>query len=243
MASRGVLAVEVRYLDERGDEVTGPLAGVDAEAVVAGRPVRRFPSYKNQGNYPGWLWSVTMDRLVGYESLLERDRLWLADFDPTVLGIASQPLWMSGRDGSVLRRHVPDFLLKTETGFVVVDVKPEKMLADPGVAAALGWAGRVCAARGWRFEIWSGADPVLLRNVRFLAAGRRRELIDADAFGKVAEVLRPGMSVAEAEAASEVELEVARGAVLALLWHGLWVTDLTEPLSPDSILTPGTQAA
>lgn len=91
-----------------------------------------------------------MNRLVGYESLLERDRLWLADFDPTVLGIASQPLWMSGRDGGVLRRHVPDFLLKTDTGFVVVDVKPEKMLADPGVTAALGWAGRVCAARGWR---------------------------------------------------------------------------------------------
>ena len=45
------------------------------------------------------------------------------------------------------------------------------------------------------------------------------------------------------EAASEVEPEVARGAVLALLWHGLWVTDLTEPLSPDSILTPRTQAA
>ena len=66
MASRGLPDVEVRYLDERGDEVTGPLAGVDAGAVVAGRPVRRFPSYKNQGNYPGWLWSVTIDRLVGY---------------------------------------------------------------------------------------------------------------------------------------------------------------------------------
>lgn len=39
-----------------------------------------------------------MNRLVGYESLLERDRLWLADFDPTVLAIASQPLWMSGRN-------------------------------------------------------------------------------------------------------------------------------------------------
>lgn len=184
-----------------------------------------------------------MDRLVGYESLLERDRLWLADFDPTVLGIASQPLWMSGRDGSVLRRHVPDFLLKTESGFLVVDVKPERMLADPGVAAALGWAGRVCAARGWRFEIWSGADPVLLRNVRFLAAGRRPALIDADALGKVAEVLRPGMSVAEAEAAAGVEPGAARGAVLALLWHGRWVTDLTKPLSPGSILTPGTKAA
>lgn len=242
MAPRGLLDVEVRYLDERGDAVAGLLAEVDAEAVVAGRPVRRFPAHKNQSNYPGWLWSVTMGRLIGYESLLERDRLWLADFDPAVRGIASQPLWMSGRDGSVLRRHVPDFMLKTDTGFVVVDVKPEKVLADPHVAAALSWAGRVCAARGWRFEIWSGADPVLLRNVRFLAAGRRTQLIDADALGKVAEVLRPGMSVAEAEAASGVKPQIARCALLSLLWHRLWTTDLTQPLSSSSILTPGVQA-
>ena len=39
MASGGLLDVEVRYLDERGEEVTGPLAGVDVEAVVAGRPL------------------------------------------------------------------------------------------------------------------------------------------------------------------------------------------------------------
>jgi hypothetical protein len=89
--------------------------------------------------------------------------------------IASQPLWMSGRDGRVPRRHVPDFLLRIETGFVVVDVKPDRMLADSGVSAALDWAGQVCAAKGWRFEVWSGADPVVLRNVRFLAAGRRAD--------------------------------------------------------------------
>ncbi len=91
-----------------------PLADVDARAVVLGRPVRSFPTYRNQANYPGWLWSATMGRLVGYESLLERDRLWLADFDPTVGGIASQPLWMSGRDGGVLRRHVPDWASPVE---------------------------------------------------------------------------------------------------------------------------------
>ena len=243
MASRGLLDVEVRYLDEHGDAVAGRLDGVDADAVVAGRPVRRFPTHRNQSNYPGWLWSATMGRLVGYESLLERDRLWLADFDPTVSGIASQPFWMSGRDGSVLRRHVPDFMLKTDSGFVVVDVKPAKMLADTEVAAALGWAGRVCAARGWKFEIWSGADPVLLRNVRFLAAGRRTELIDTDALDKVANALRSGMSVAEAEAASGVEPPIARGALLSLLWRGLWTTNLTRPLSPNSVLTPGVRAA
>lgn len=242
MASPVLLEVEVRYLDERGDWVCGLLADVDPGAVVLGRPVRSFPTYRNQANYPGWLWSATMGRLVGYESLLERDRLWLADFDPAVSGIASQPLWMSGRDGHVPRRHVPDFLLRTETGFVVVDVKPDRMLADPCVSAALDWAGRVCAAKGWRFEVWSGADPVVLRNVRFLAAGRRADPCEA-VLVKVAEGLRPGMSVAEAEEASGLDQPVARGALLSLLWRGSWVTDLTRPLSGTSLLTPRVQAA
>lgn len=79
----------------------------------------------------------TTHSLVGYESLLERDRLWLADFDPAVSWVSSQPFWVSGRDGSVLRRHVPDFLLQTTTGFVVVDVKPAELVNDPHIAAVM----------------------------------------------------------------------------------------------------------
>lgn len=242
MATRGLLDIEVRYLDERASPVIGRLAEVDPDLIVTGRPVRRFPVYKNQSNYPGWLWSSTMGRLIGYESLLERDRVWLADFDPAVQAIASQPFWMSGRDGTVLRRHVPDFLLKTSTGFVVVDVKPERMLADAHAAQILKWAGSACAARGWQFEVWTGANPVLLRNVRFLAAGRR-ELVDPEVLRTVVERLHEGMSIAEAEAASRLDPQVARGALLTLIWRGTWVTDLTEPLSPKSVLTRGVQAA
>ena len=40
MASSRLGAVEVRYLDERGDWVCGPLADVAAGAVVLGRPGR-----------------------------------------------------------------------------------------------------------------------------------------------------------------------------------------------------------
>lgn len=88
MATGGLLDIEVRYLDERASPVIGRLAEVDPDLIVTGRPVRRFPVYKNQSNYPGWLWSSTMGRLIGYESLLERDRVWLADFDPAVQAIA-----------------------------------------------------------------------------------------------------------------------------------------------------------
>lgn len=70
--------------------------------MVRGRPGRDFPTYNAQRNHPGWLWLATTQSLVGYESLLERDRLWLADFDREVRWVAGQPFWLSGRDGSVL---------------------------------------------------------------------------------------------------------------------------------------------
>jgi hypothetical protein len=75
----------------------------------------------------------------------------------------------------------------------------------------MGWAGEVCAHE--RGGSRSGrADQVWLRNVRFLAASRRSESIDGDALGKVAEALRPGMSVAEAEGVSgRVEAAVVAG--------------------------------
>jgi hypothetical protein len=210
--------VEVRYLDERGGWVCRPLSQVDAAAVVLGWPVRGFSAYRNQANYSRWLWSATMGRLVGYESLLGRDRLWLADFDPAVSGIASQPLWTSGRDGGVPRRHVPDFVLLDDTGFLVVDVKPERMLADPGVSAARAWADRVCGTKGWRFEAWSGSDPVILRNVRSLAAG------DAPIRGPSARQVCRGSSAGDVDAKSEkasgLDQRVARGVLLSLLWRG-----------------------
>lgn len=48
----------------------------------------------------------------------------------------------------------------------MVNVKPADQLAVPKVAEALAWAGEVFAARGWRHEVWSGTEPVLLANVR-----------------------------------------------------------------------------
>jgi hypothetical protein len=73
-----------------------------------------------------------------YESLLERHRLLLADFCPTVEWIAAQPFWMRGSDGSTFRRHVPDLLLgHRDRAFTVVDVKPERMLKESKVIDAL----------------------------------------------------------------------------------------------------------
>jgi hypothetical protein len=76
--------------------------------VVAGLPVREFRWYKGRQHYSGWYWSAMLGRLVAYESRLELARIMLADFDPSVTGIAAQPFLLTGADGIRRgRRPVP----------------------------------------------------------------------------------------------------------------------------------------
>jgi hypothetical protein len=132
---------------------------------------------------------------VVYESRLELARLVLADFDPTVEVIVAQPFLLESQVEGKVRRHVPDFLLLGVGRVVVVNVKPADRLAKPEVRATLGWAHRLLEERGWSTEVWSGTDPVVLGNVRFLAGFRRAVLFDPDLLA-AAEDAAPGRTVA-----------------------------------------------
>lgn len=54
-------------------------ARVDFEEAA---PVRGFPSYRGQRNFPGFFFAACMGRHVGFESWLERDEAMAMDFDP-----------------------------------------------------------------------------------------------------------------------------------------------------------------
>jgi hypothetical protein len=110
--------------------------------------VREFRWFRGRRHYSGWYFSSTVGGLVAYESRLELARIQLADFDPDVVGIAAQPFQLTGRDGAVRRRHVPDLLLRRANGaVVVVDVEPADRVDDPVVRAVFDWTARVV---GWR---------------------------------------------------------------------------------------------
>lgn len=226
--------VEFRYTSCTGEDVITTLSSAPPTEVARGLPVRHFPSYAGMGHYPGWWWSATVGDHVGYESLLERDRLMLADFDRDVVFIASQPFGLSGCDGDVLRRHVPDYLLLHRNGTVeVVDVKPADMLDKPDVTTCLDWTGRLLAERGWRYSIWSGADPVELTNVRFLAQGRHSRFVDSDVLDTLASAGRRGRSLGDAladVAQSPHSSADLRAALITLLWQQTWEVALDQPI-------------
>ena len=166
-------------------------------------------------------------------------RLLLADFASEVVAIAAQPFLLRAPAGGRVRRHVPDFLLiHADQTVRVVNVKPAARLADPAVAEALAWPGELFEARGWGHEIWTGADPVLLANVRFLA-GYRRPGIPPDAVtGAVLDLVRAGDCLGGLLDRLERgwPRPLAKAALLRLLWQRRVSTDLSRPLDAGGVL-------
>jgi len=169
----------------------------------------------------------------------------LADFDPAVTAVAAQPFRPIGRDGSRVRRHVPDVLLAgADGGVTVVDVKAPGKRADPEVRAVMEWTRQIAALRGWAFEEWYGAPPRLLENVCFLAGYRRRALIDEQLIPAVLEAAGDPSPVTDVERrVSGAHRALVRPVVMHLLWSGDLITDMGRPLGGDSVIRPRAGAA
>jgi hypothetical protein len=229
------------YRSNAGVVVESSLDRVPVSDVADGQPVREFRWYKGRRHYSGWYWSSTTQRMVVYESRLELARIMLADFDPSVVSIAAQPLQLKGVDGDRSRRHVPDLLLMDRDGGVtVVDVKSPHKRDDPKVRALMTWTRNVVGLRGWDFEEWYGAPQSVLANVFFLAGYRRRTVVDQSLPSDVVAAVGEGSTIADVErvlAAGDVAS--VRPVVLHLLWTGMLATDLNRPLDGLSVVRPG----
>lgn len=222
-----------------GEAATLPLSAMTAPQLLAGSPVRVFRWHRGQRHFPGWYWSATDRRHVIYESRLELARLVLADFDPTVAAIRSQPMWLSYRatDGR-RRRHVPDFaLFHTDGRIRVVNVKPADRLAVEAVSGALEEVNEVLAGHGYETEIWSGDHPVVLQNVTYLAGYRNPQLFIPDQLDRVHGAVTRGMALADVETAMRRQgVGNPRPLLMHLLWTHRLHADLSQPLQPTSTL-------
>ncbi|MFF3154144.1 TnsA-like heteromeric transposase endonuclease subunit [Streptomyces sp. NPDC057910] len=229
-----MVPVEVRYRQADGEFVQTTLDRVVVAEAAAGLPVRDFRWHKGRKHYSGWYYATTGDRLVAYESRLELARLLLADFARDVVSVAAQPFQLIGDDGDRRRRHVPDLLLVHADGLVtVVDVKPAERAEEAKFVEQFAWMRRLCSLRGWAFEVWSGADPVVVENVRFLAGYRRPQVVATELFDEVLASAPTQRTIGGIEKSLSGRQSVARirPALLHLVWSGALTADLSRPLS------------
>lgn len=217
---------EVAWLDADGVEQQASLSEAALVPFEAVPPVRRFPSYRGQRNFPGLYWSATMGGHVGFESWLEREHALLLDFDPEVVGYAGQPLWLfwpettaSGRRR--WRSHAPDFFARrTDGSALLLDCRPDE-LVKPRDRAVFELTARAAALVGWDYQVVGAPDEVLLANVRWLAGYRHpRFAVEAARNGR-------GPALREMFSRSRPLLEGVERvgepiAVLPVAYHLLW---------------------
>ncbi|MFD8719476.1 TnsA-like heteromeric transposase endonuclease subunit [Streptomyces sp. NPDC059629] len=219
-----------------GVEYRVPLVRAARVRFEDGRPVREFPSYRGQRNYPGLYWSATAGTHVGYESWLERDHLMALDFDSEVSALASQPLWLfwedeTGRSVS----HAPDYFVRRADGSVLLlDSRPEERRPARDMAKFEA-TRRACVEAGWSYALWGELEHVEAVNLRWLAGYRHPRCFRDEAAGQLRAFFAGSAPLMEgAEAVGDPI------AVLPVLFHLLWrqelVTDLSVLLSDRSVV-------
>jgi hypothetical protein len=224
---RGRSSFELDFVGLAGEQRREPLSTCWNVAFEDVTPVRSFRWSRGQKHFPGWWWSATTTRHVGYESWLERDHAMLLDFDQEIVGFASQPFWLQWPGGKRGRRHAPDFFARRCDGTgVVIDVRADDRI-EPTDAEAFEVTELACAEVGWSFRRLGVINPVLAANLRWLSRyrhpryGARPDLVDA----------LLGVFVEPTPLFTGAELVGDRIAVLPVLFHLLWrqrlVTDLT----------------
>ena len=158
----------------------------------------------------------------------------LADFDRSVQRLASQPFQLIARVGDVALRRVPDYMLVTDNGPLIVDVKPSSKRGDPGIEDKLRLTKQVIESRGWRYEIASEPPDVLFANVRFLAGYRRDWLFGAELITAVKDVVGDAsskLSIRQVVQDAGGSTAITLGALMHLLWSQDVRADLDRRLT------------
>jgi hypothetical protein len=226
----------VTFLDD-GRERGGSLSELWSVRFERVSPVREFPTFRGQRNFPGSWWSATTGGHVGYESWLERDQVMLLDFDPGVVSVASQPFWLSWSAAGGTRRHAPDFFARLSDGTgVVIDVRADDRI-KPDDAEVFMVTAEACESVGWAYRRVGVVDAVLAANVRWLAGYRHRRCFHPDRAAQLRAVFASPRMLSEGIAAAGERLAFLP-VLFHLLWTGVLVCDLAmSPLGSASMLT------
>lgn len=222
-----VSGFELEFVDAGGARQRAALVACPEVRFEDVLPVRQFRWSRGLGYFPGWWWAATTGRHVGYESWLERDHVRALDFDPQIVGVASQPFWLCWTGERGRRRHAPDYFARRADGSgVVIDVRADDRV-EPRDAEVFAVTAQACARAGWEFQRVGEIDPVLGGNVRWLARYRHPRCAGpADLAGRLRQAFAGGVPLLAGAAEAGDPL-----ATLPALFHMMWRHDLVADVA------------
>jgi hypothetical protein len=122
---------------------------------------------KNIGKFP----SLKNGRAVWYESLIERDFIFLLEIDPDVVAYEEQPTRIRFQAGDNIHTYTPDFLVVREKARQIVEVKPENRAKEEKYQIVFQYAREIFQKSGYEFLVVTESAirrQPLLDNVKLL---------------------------------------------------------------------------
>ncbi|MFC8094827.1 TnsA-like heteromeric transposase endonuclease subunit [Streptomyces sp. NPDC057301] len=215
--------------------VTSPvrdLAKVDLRRSV---PVRRFTWRTDQFHRPGLEYLTSTDRHHGFESHEEERLLLVADFAAGLVEALCQPFRLQFFADGKAAQHTPDFLLVTESGLLLIDVRPAdriepedalKFAATAEAALSAGW--RYSVVTGWRRHVWTNVDTL---------SAERRPLPDVMSIQEQLQEVAARGPLTYSELVERCSIPaIARAHAIHLLWHRHLGVDLSVPFGNASLV-------
>lgn len=214
---------------------------VDLESAVPlaaeYKQIREIRAYKGQKHMPGFYYMRQPRKLVAYESRLEMDILLQLDFNPATISVVSQPFILHYSDGDGEFAHIPDFLVLTDMGeIVIIDVKPKKYVNTSENKRAFRATAEACESVGWTYSVQSEPHRLYIENLRWLAGFRR--------FRPIVKVYtEPLIEACQEKALPIVELvsevgypALVRPVLFYLLFHGALEINMYAQFTNESLI-------
>jgi len=163
--------------------------------------------------------------MVAFESLIERDYLYLLDYEPDIEWFEEQPLTIKYQHDDMVLHYTPDFHL-VETGQnVLVECKPHAFVDKDENRRKFRAARTWCADREWGFRVVTDRDirtGFRLENVQLLTR-YARHVVDPRTKGGIYALLRSAqaaMSINDiVREITGADFSAATAAILCMAFH------------------------
>ena len=116
-------------------------------------PVRKIPRYGAGNKNLGKFASVKTGRVHWYESLLEKDFMYLLDYDRDVSYWHEQPLRIRFTHGGKIHRYTPDLEVHRSAKKELIEVKPSRQVESGKWDVLFRAASSICEEQDYQFLV------------------------------------------------------------------------------------------
>jgi len=189
------------------------------------------------GKFP----SLKTRQTVMWESQIERDFIYLLEFDNDVTFFKGQPERIIYKHERKPHRYTPDFLVERNSITELVEVKPASKVNDPKNIMKFLAGTEYCKTKGYTFKVVTDKqirEGSLLSNIKLL---HRYATVDVsmEFCQQTQELVQSLGEISLEKLITTMKESSGNDAIIniyALLYHQILTTDLKEPLSSQTII-------